>query len=417
MQSQELSKLIHNLSFKQEERVDLFRALSPETQAQVMLRLTKHIQYEILTHLNKDEVVKILEHLDPDEATDLIQLLPKRRQDELTRILTEELKRDISTLLKFDPETAGGLMDMDYIQVDDSDTISQVAKQFKVHEKRTGRLPAIIVMKEGRISGYLPGHELGFAKPGEKARKYIRHIQTIKHSAGHEEVVELFRAHPHNKVAVLGEQNNVIGVLYSDDILRFLHEQESKSLYEFAGVSEEENVLDSTSRKVKSRYKWLIINLATAFLAALTVGLFDETISKYVLLAVYMPIVAGMGGNAATQTLAVLVRGITLRQISLSNAWETLKREILSGLFNGLINGIIVAGVVLAVNQDIKLAIILAVAMIINLMVAGFFGTITPLVMQKLGKDPASSATVFITTATDVLGFLVFLGLAAMFLI
>ncbi len=175
-------------------------------------------------------------------------------------------------------------------------------------------------------------------------------------------------------------------------------------------------MIDSVRTKVKHRYKWLIINLATAFLAAFTVSLFDETITKYVLLAVYMPIVAGMGGNAATQTLAILVRGIALKQITIQNAWKTLRREAGAGLINGLINGLIVALVVIIMNRDYKMAFVLSLAMVVNLVVAGVFGTIVPLVMQKLGKDPATSATIFITTATDVLGFLVFLGLASVIL-
>ena len=187
-------------------------------------------------------------------------------------------------------------------------------------------------------------------------------------------------------------------------------------MYDFAGVHAEESVLDPAFYKIKLRYKWLIINLGTAFLAAFTVGLFEETISKFVLVAVYMPIVAGMGGNAATQTLAVLVRGIALKQITLKNAWPALRNELLAAGVNGVINGVIVAGVVLFVNNDIRMALVLAMAMLINLLVAAFFGTLIPLIMQRLGKDPAASATVFITTATDVLGFMTFLGLATLFL-
>ncbi len=151
-------------------------------------------------------------------------------------------------------------------------------------------------------------------------------------------------------------------------------------------------------------------------MAASVVGLFEDTISKYVLLAVYMPIVAGMGGNAATQTLAVVVRGIALRQIELKTALKTLKNELGAGFVNGLINGFLVAFVVLVKDHDPKIALILALAMVINLIVAALFGTLVPLIMQKLHKDPATSATIFITTATDVLGFLAFLGLATIIL-
>jgi len=208
----------------------------------------------------------------------------------------------------------------------------------------------------------------------------------------------------------------VLGIIYSDDVLQLMHEQESASLYDFAGISDEESVMDSTRRKVRFRYKWLIINLFTAFLAAFTVGLFEATLTKYVLLAVYMPIVAGMGGNAATQTLALVVRGISLKQIDLKTAGRTLRNEMSAGFINGLINGVIVCGVVIAKDGDYRIAIVLALAMVINLFVAGFFGTLIPLIMHKLKKDPATSATVFITTATDVLGFVAFLGLATIIL-
>lgn len=291
-----------------------------------------------------------------------------------------------------------------------------MAKQFKIHEKRTSRSPVILVTKQGKLAGYLPGHELGFAFPTEPIKRYVRRLASIHHAAKKSEVIELFQNHPHNKVAVLGDKGNVIGLIYSDDVLRAFEEENTSSLYDFAGVHDEETVDESVKIKVRLRYKWLIINLATAFLAAFTVGLFDHTISKYVLLAVYMPIIAGMGGNAATQTLAVMMRGIALKQITLKTSLPTLKRELGASFINGIINGVLVAGVVFALNRDIRIALILAAAMIINLFVAGFFGTLVPLLMKRFGKDPATSATIFITTATDVLGFVAFLGMATLFL-
>jgi magnesium transporter len=409
-------KIIHQISYNPEKRIEIFRQL-PETQkGDILLRLSKHIKYHIITKISREELVDVLNHLDADEATDVLQLLPENKREAIMEQIKGELKKEISLLLQFDPKTAAGLMDVDYIQVENADIIASVAKQVKVHEKRTGKLPAILVMEEGKLIGYLPIHELGFGKPGEKVSKYVKKIRTVQHDANTEEVLDLFRSYPHNKVVVMGHTGNVMGVIYSDDILAVLHEEESASLYDFAGVSDEESVFDPARRKIKYRYKWLIINLGTAFLAAFTVGLFDKTISKYVLLAVYMPIVAGMGGNAATQTLAVLVRGISLRQIDLSTVWRTLKNEVGAGFVNGLINGVIVAVVVTVVNHDLAIGLILAMAMMINLVVAAFFGTLVPLIMKKLGKDPASSATIFITTATDVLGFFVFLGLATLIL-
>jgi len=408
----DIKEIIVHISFNFKRRLELFRHLSPEVRATVLLRLTRHIQYEIVNNLSDEELLSVLENLDPDDATDMVQLLSQPRQKIVIPKLNDELKKGVELLFQFDPNTAAGLMNVDYIQVNETDTIKEVAKKFKAHELRTGRPPAIIVMQDGKVQGYLPGHELALNSPANKIQKHIKPVPTLKHDARRDDVVEVFKSHPHNKVAITGDRGNVIGIIYSDDILKVLEEQESASLYDFAGVREEESVTDPTSVKVKNRYKWLIINLGTAFLAAFTVGLFEETISKYVLLAVYMPIVAGMGGNAATQTLAVLVRGIALKQISLQNAWLTFKRELSAGFINGVINGILVAAIVLVINKDAKIALILALAMVVNLMVAAIFGTLVPLVMKRFGKDPATSATIFITTATDVLGFLAFLGLA-----
>ena len=412
-----LSGLVSQISFHPDKRIELFLSLPPEQRAALILMLTKPIRKDILTHIPSEDLISLLEKVDPDDATDLLQLLgPHRRQKTLER-LSFELKEDVSKLLRFDPDTAAGLMNVDYIQADIEDSVADVAKKFKLHEKRTGRLPVILATKEERLAGFLPGHELGFVRVNEKIGKYVKRLPSVHHSASQEEVMDIFRSHPHNKVAVLDDDDNVIGIIYSDDVLKLIQEQESSSLYDFAGVSAEESVADPAKRKVKFRYKWLIINLGTAFLAAFTVSQFEETISQYVLLAVYMPIVAGMGGNAATQTLAVMVRGIALRQIGdLKTVLKTLKSEAGAGIINGLINGFLVAFIVLLKDHDPAIALILALAMIINLLVAALFGTVIPIIMSKLHKDPAASATIFITTATDVLGFLAFLGLATLIL-
>lgn len=407
---------IADVLFRKDQRIDLFLSLSQPKRIELLHKVTELVKKDILGRIPQAELVDLIEAVDPDEATDLLQLLSAPRREKTLQLLSSEIKNSLSTLLEFDADTAAGLMTLDYIQVESNDTVAVVAKKFKQHEKRTGRLPVILVMKGDSLSGFLPVHELGFARPAQSIKAYVKRIPTISYAATHDKVIDKFHAHPHSKVAVLNDAKNVIGIIYSDDVLRLIEDQAAASLYDFAGVSDEESVSDTAVRKVNFRYKWLVINLATAFLAAFTVGQFEATISKYVLLAVYMPIVAGMGGNAATQTLAVMVRGIALKQISLRTAMKTLKNEVGAGLANGLINGFLVAFVVIIKDHDFKIAIILAMAMVINLVVAAIFGTIVPLVMTGLKKDPAASATIFITTATDVLGFLAFLGLATVIL-
>lgn len=409
--------LLGEIFFRKDRRTKVFLELTLEKRIELLNSLTRAVKRDILMHIPEEDVVEILQTVDPDEATDILQILSRKRREKILLLLSQDLKDSISTLLEFDAETAAGLMTLDYIQVEVADNVATVAKKFKQHEKRTGRPPVILALKEeGKLAGFLPGHELGFARKTERIEKYVKRIPSISYAAHHAEVMDMFLSHPHAKVAVLNDSGAVMGIIYSDDIIKLMQETEASTLYDFAGIHEEETVADPARNKIRNRYRWLVINLATAFLASFVVGQFEETLTAYVLLAVYMPIVAGMGGNAATQTLAVLVRGIALKQIELKTAWRTLRNEMLASMVNGMINGILVAAVVILVNGDVKIAIILAVAMVINMLVAAFFGTLVPLIMSKLGKDPAASATIFITTATDVLGFLAFLGLATVIL-
>lgn len=409
--------LLGEVLFRKDKRIERFMELSLDKRIELLESLTRTVKRDILMHIPEQDLAEILQTVDPDEATDMLQILSARKREKVLLLLSQDLKDSISTLLEFDAETAAGLMTLDYVQADINENIASVAKKFKQHEKRTGRPPVILAMKDdGKLAGFLPGHELGFARKSERIDKYVKRIQTISYAASHDDVMDVFISHPHAKVAVLNDGGAVVGIIYSDDILKLMQESEASTLYDFAGIREEESVADPARFKVRNRYRWLIINLATAFLASFVVSQFEETLSAYVLLAVYMPIVAGMGGNAATQTLAVLVRGIALKQIELKTAWRTLRNEMGASLVNGLINGVLVAAVVVILNGDVKIAVILAIAMVINMLVAAFFGTLVPLIMSKLGKDPAASATIFITTATDVLGFLAFLGLATIIL-
>lgn len=405
-----------DILFHKDKRTELFLQLPQDQRLELLQTLPSRVKKDIVLHIPEPDLVSILEAVDPDDATDLLQLLSRHKREKILQLLSANVKNSLSTLLEFDPQTAAGLMTLDYIQVEITNDIPSIADKFKQHERRTGRPPVILVMKEGQLIGFLPGYELAFADHEESLDKRVKRIPSISYAASHDKVVQLFRKHPHGKVVVLNDASGVLGIIYSDDVLKLIEEHQASSLYDFAGISDEESVTDTARNKIKNRYRWLIINLGTAFLAAFTVSQFEDVLGKFVLLAAYMPIVAGMGGNAATQTLAVLVRGISLKQIDLRNVWKPLRNELKAALINGLITGALVAVIVLALNRDVRIAAVLAVAMVANLLVAAFFGTLVPLIMHRLGKDPAASATIFITTATDVLGFMVFLGLATLVL-
>jgi magnesium transporter len=232
-----------------------------------------------------------------------------------------------------------------------------------------------------------------------------------------EEVARLVASYNLLAIPVVDPENKLAGVVTVDDVIDVIKDEATEDVYRLAGVSKEDGVLTPPGESLRRRLPWLLVNLVTAFIAASVVGLFKPTIERVVALAIFMPVVAGMGGNAATQTLAVVVRGIALGQVTWSNARAALVKEGLVGLGNGLANGLVAAiAVVIVTKGDWALGLILMAAMVINMFVAATAGTLIPLGLRALKVDPALASSVFITTLTDVFGFLSFLGLATIFL-
>ncbi|ADJ14034.1 magnesium transporter [Halalkalicoccus jeotgali] len=393
-----------------------FRTLPWSRQREVFFQLSHPTQADIVADLSRQQLHRFVRRLDPDEATDVLALTDERPREAILRRLDEDRRRNIEFLLEFDPESAAGIMHIDYVTVDSHSSFADVTRRVRRYEDRTDRFPTILVTENGRLIGELPGQALAMdTGDSEAITDYVQETPTAGFDDDREDVLEVFRANPESTVAVLDQEDDgetVIGVIDAEDVLRIVEEEANRTLYEFTGVVEEESVLDGALSKVRNRYKWLIVNLGTAFLAAAVVGLFEETIAAFTLLAVYMPVVAGMGGNAGTQSMAVTVRGLALEQVSLSTGGRAVLNEILAGGANGAITGVLVAAIATVFNQSPLLGLVLGTSMVLNLVIAGFFGTVIPLVLDRLEVDPATSATIFITTATDVLGFFIFLGLA-----
>ncbi len=413
-----VDKAVKKIETSPPERLTVFLEIDPKSQGIAILKLPTKIQKDILSKLTDDELITLLNYPDPDKVTDILQLIDERRGENILEKLSSNIKEKVEFLLRFNPKAAAGLMNLDYVVASPDESIHKILESVINHEKRNGKFPTILIVADGKLLGELPGHVLITHPAGklEKISPLIKKLPALAYDTDEHKVVNSFIKHPHDKVVVLDKDDSILGIIHSADILRLVDKHSMKDLYGFAGVDSEEDALDSAFTKVKYRYKWLIINLGTAFLAASVVGLFENTIEKFTLLAVYMPIVAGMGGNAGTQTMAVTIRGLVLKEVDLKTGHRLILNEMKAGATNGLINGLIVAAVATIFNQSPALGFVIGTAMIVNLVVAGFFGALVPLVMKALGKDPASSATIFITTATDVIGFFVFLGLASIIL-
>ena len=390
-----------------------FQRLSSARKREVFFRLPETVQQSLVEDMDREQLQRFVRRLDPDEVADVLGLADEDSRTKVLRRLDEDRREKTEFLLEFSPESAAGLMHLDYVTVDVDRSLEDVAKRVQRHEDRTGRVPTIFVTDEEKLLGELPGQTLAMTdRESVSLRDHIHATPVVAYDSADTDVVEVFRANPESSVAVLDDDGSILGVIYAEDLLRVIEEEATETLYEFTGVQEEESILDGPLSKVRHRYKWLIINLGTAFLAAGAVGVFEDTIAAFTLLAVYMPVVAGMGGNAGTQSMAVTVRGLAYGQITLSTGGRAVLNEIIAGAANGAITGVLVALIASVFNRSPLLGLVLGVSMVLNLVIAGFFGTLIPLALDRIGKDPATSATIFITTATDVLGFFIFLGLA-----
>ena len=395
---------------------DPFTDLPRNRWRDVFFSLSEDVKEHLITDMSRSELETFIDQLDPDEVTDVLGYTDKETREALLTTLDSERREKIDFLLSFDPESAAGVMSLDYVTVDATREFPEVIERVRRFEERRGQVPTIFVTDDGELQGELPGAALSVADPEtETISDYVQETPHVRYDRDDEAVLEVFKQNRERSVAVLDEEEDILGVIHAEDLLRILEEARGETLYEFTGVAEEESVLDGPGTKVRRRYKWLILNLGTAFMAAAVVGLFESTIAAVAILAAYMPVVAGMGGNAGTQSMAVTVRGISLGEVSLSTGKRVIFNEVVAGAVNGTITGVLVAVIAIAFSFGefgLLLGAVIGVSMIANLVIAGFFGAVTPLLLDRIGYDPATSATIFITTATDVLGFLVFLGLA-----
>lgn len=414
---QSFRDILHLLTFSSRSRMVLFRDIPVNNQGFTLLELSPRVREAILRELEDHEIESILHYLDSDHAARVLRHVHVRRREKIVTTLEKDVREKVLFLLRFPPDTAAGLMDLNYVTVREEDTLLEVFQVLEAHEKETGKAPGtILVLRNGFLAGELPLYLLSVSPRGRRVADFVRPIPSIRHDKSETEVLKVFREHPHSKIAVLQDDRSVLGIIYSHDILRLIDRRSHESLYGFAGVRKEEDVFDSIWAKVGNRYAWLLVNLGTAFLAASVIGLFEGTISQFVFLAAYIPVVSSMGANAGMQALAVAIRGLAFRRIGLGVGLRIARNEMAAGVLNGLITGVCVTAVAFLWHQNLLLGLIVGLSLVSNLIIAGFFGAAIPLFMAWFGKDPASSAAILLTTATDVFGFFVFLGLARMLL-
>jgi len=391
-------------------RINTFKKLPSSKKAYIYRALSKYHKKKIVNLLEEDELLNVFKFLDDDEIVDCLQLLPKDVSERLVKKSSEE----IQYLLKFNPNVAGGKMNTNYIIVSSENTIKQVQEKIKKREKNTDKTPVIVVVKNKKILGEIKIFKLLTQDENTIVEKLATRIPVMSPNSKDDEIIRTFKENPHSKI-IIAEKGDVIGIVHPEDILSDTQEYTFGKVYQVFGVKREENVMDPFQIKMKNRLGWLSINLITAIVVGIIVSIFEKTIAAHVIIAAFLPIIANIGGNSGTQTLAVMIRGITLNEVALDRIWKPLTNEILNGVFNGLFIGLLITIVTYMVYGTPILGIIATASLMITLTCAGVIGSTIPLIMKKLNFDPASASSIFITTSCDIIGFFSFLILASLY--
>ena len=408
----------------EEEFLDSLTRLPQEARGDVILELPEKLKDEAISHYSTKELAEAVEGLESDDATDLVQDIDEFDEDKSDAViaqLDEEDREEIEHLLHYEEDQAGAWMQTELFDATLDETIQSAIDRLK-SLKEAGELENVhqvfIINEERRLITTIPLEDVILFDFSKTFREQVdsKEFRSVEASDDIEDVASMFEQFDLSVLPVVDRQGHLVGRITSDDIYDVIEERATEQIYNLAGVNDDVEQDENLFEVFKNRASWLFINLITAILASIVIGMFDETLAAFVPLAILMPIVASMGGNAGTQTLTVMVRKMALGDIDVVNAKQAVLKEFIISFLNGLIFAILM-GIVAFVWFDIpKLGLVIAMAMVFNLMVAGAFGALIPLLLKRLNIDPAVGSTVLLTTATDVFGFLSFLGLAALIL-
>ena len=402
------------------EREIVWNLVDEEQDGQILLLVTDEVRAALIRHMDAEELLAATANLDLDDLADLVQQMPSAITSEVMDALDDQRRNRLEAVLSYPEDTAGGLMNTDTVTVRPEVTLDVVMRYLR----RLGdSVPSdtdklFVVNRDDGYLGILRLSQLVSRDPGDiVAEAMSLNMQPIHAEMSTSEVARRFEAHDMLSAPVIDDNGRLLGRITVDDVIDVIREEGEHQFMGQAGLSEEEDMFAPVLASTRRRAVWLGINLATAFLASWVIGQFEETLSKVVALAVLMPIVASMGGIAGSQTLTLAIRGIALGQLSSKNARALLMKELAVGSLNSLIWAVVVAVVAGVWFNSAAIALLIAAAITINLVFAAVTGSLLPLFLERIGIDPALAGSVLLTTVTDVVGFLAFLGLATIFLL
>ena len=415
MSSSEIAHALESSPPKQ--RSIIFSLLETEEEGDVLFELGEEIQQDLISNISNEELAEAVKELELDEIVDILQNLPEERMKTILSNMSKVDRQRIEMGLTFPENTAGGLLNTDVISVRPNNSIKEVLSYLRDQKELPENTDKIFVVNnDNNYLGEMPISKIITTDPVMNVREIMEtDMPAIDVNLEDKDVATIFERKNLISSAVIDHKGQLIGRITIDDVVDVIREDADQNLLGMAGVAED--TFAPPGRAAKSRVFWLAMNLVTAFIAASTINIFQDVIDKIVYLAVLMPIVASMGGVAATQTLTIVLRGLTLEQINTSNIKWLFKRELAVSIINGIVLSTLVAISTYLWFQDYTLAVLIASALVINLISSVIAGILVPLILRKLNQDPAIGGSVVVTTVTDVVGFFSFLGLATIYLI
>ena len=385
---------------------------------EVFIELNESVQIEIIKYLSSDSIVYILKNLESDDAIKILENLDEKSKNDILSSLPPKDRFVLLESLSYPEDSAARIMQREFTAIPSNWSVGQTIDYLRENKDLPEEfLEIFIVDNEFQPIGTVSSSKVLRTSRDNKMIAIMNESQlSIPVEMDREEVGQIFEKYNLNSACVVDKNNKLVGMITSDDVLTVLKEEAEEDALRLAGVGDEE-ITDGIFKKTKRRFNWLLLNLFTAVIASLVIGFFQDDIEKVVALAVLMPIVASMGGNAGMQTLTVTIRSLATNELTKNNFSQVVIKEFSIGILNGFIFAIISALVVQFWFNDIKLSLIISISMILNMIVAGLFGILVPITLKKLNIDPAIASSVFVTTITDVIGFLSFLGIGAYFFI
>jgi len=406
--------IIENLSI--ENRSKLIELEGFNIEPEIFVELNESIQSEILLLLSINSIANLLKKLESDDAITILENVDQSKKDSVLNLLPPQDRFLLEEGLGYPEDSAARIMQRVFTAIPSNWSVGQTIDYLRESKNLPDEfLEIFIVDTDFKPIGTVPSSKVLRTPRDNKMNSIMREMQVlIPVNMDQEEVGHTFENYNLTSAGVVDKNNKLVGMITSDDILTIVKEEAEEDVLRLAGVGDEE-ITDGIFKKTKRRFNWLLLNLFTAFLATWVISIFGATIEQMVALAFLMPIVASMGGNAGMQTLAVTIRAIATQKLSTTNISKTVSKEFAIGILNGIIFAIISSVIVFLWFKDLNLSIIIAVSMILNMIVAGLFGILVPVTLKKFKVDPAISSSVFVTTITDVIGFLSFLGIGAYF--